>query len=605
MTLQRRWAVLGPVLAIATAALIAVLPWLGVDQSVRRQIVLVALLAMVVSGLNLSLGYAGELALGQVFMYATGAYVAGYLSSIGVHNLFVVLAAAAVAALIVGVITGAAGLRLGGWMLALSSLLLLELIPAIVHLLHDELGGFEGMAGIRRPDLFGGEPLNDASFYVVVVVVTALWLAIMRNFVKSREGTAFLMLKASPVLGRSLGLSVFATKLRAYAVASAPAGVAGALYAFLDGYISPAGFTFELGLVVLAASILGGSQSIYGAIIGAAILQLGPRQLNTFDEYAQIAYGVLLVVGGVLLGSGVAGIGRRVFHRFVNAAREQAQGASAAAALPQVSEMQGKTLSATDVVVKFGGFTAINDASLSAAPGMVTSLIGPNGSGKTTMLNVISGLVTPASGAVSIGGAQSDGSSTFAAHNGIARTFQTPLIPEALTVREVAASGRVSHQRVTFWETVFRLPRYRAQRAADLKFADEALAAVGLTNLAGAQASTLPLGQRRLLEFARAIAAQPAVLLLDEVASGLDEAELADLARLIRAVRDAGATVVLVEHNFELVRQISDHVVVLAEGAVLTQGDPEKIARDERVIHLYLGTSIVHTEPATTEEVQP
>ena len=601
MALHQRWSVLGPILATVALVIVASLPWLGVGHSMRREIMLIALLVLVVSGLNLSFGFAGELALGQVFMYAAGAYVAGFLGKHSITNIFIVLALAGAAALILGLLTGAAGLRLGGWMLALSSLFLIDLIPHIANLLHDELGGYEGMSGIPRPDLGNAVPLNDAQFYVLVVLVCGLWLAVTRNLVKSREGTSFLILKESPTLARALGVSVFGTKLRAYALGAVPAGLAGALYALTDGYIAPAVFTFELGLVVLAASILGGSQSVYGAIVGAAILHVGPQQLDAFDDFSQVAYGVLLLVGGVLLGGGIAGLARRLLARALTVARSEVGTASVPASPPALPPLSGLALRSDGVTVRFGGFTALDGVSFEARPGRITSLIGPNGSGKTTMLNVVSGLLVPTGGQVVVGEDLVTGRRPAAGPHGLARTFQTPIVPMTLTTAAVAASGRIGEERVTLAETVLRLPRFRRQRAKDREVAREVLAAVGLASLAEVPAGTLPLGQRRLLEFARALAARPSVMLLDEVASGLDEAELADLDNLISGARAAGATVLLVEHNFELVRGISDHVVVLADGRLLAEGSADEIAENDDVKQIYFGTSVLQRERQTVE----
>jgi branched-chain amino acid transport system permease protein len=604
LAVNRWWHIIGPCSAVVLAVVVLALPWLGLEVSWQRQIILILTLTLVVSGLNLSFGFAGELALGQVFMYAAGAYVAGWLSSQGITNFLLVIAVVVVVALALGVITGAPGLRLGGWMFALTSLFFITLIPRIVNLAGDGLGGFAGLSGISRPTLFSG-PMNNSSFYILVVVVSAVWLAIMRNLVKSREGTSFLVLKESPVLARTLGMGVYRTKLKAYALAGVPAGIAGALYAYLDGYISPGAFTFELGLIVLAAGILGGVLSVYGAILGAAILQLGPQRLSVFENYSEVAYGALLLLCGVLLSMGLAGIGHSFLNRLLAAARHDDVDEAEVVEKPTLEALKGKTLDVRGIVVRFGGFTAVNGASIQATPGQVTALIGPNGSGKTTLLNAISGLLIPKEGSVALEGVEYTGDSRAAAAGGISRTFQTPLIPSTLSVAEVAASGRVSLNKTTFVETVLRLPRFRRARTEDHMAAADALASVGISSLADAQASTLPLGKRRLLEFARSLANHPSVLLLDEVASGLDENELEDVASLIRAARDAGATIILVEHNFELVRQISDHVVVLAEGQVIAQGDAETIANDEKVINLYLGADILHAhgaEQSTDEE---
>ncbi|WP_160573721.1 branched-chain amino acid ABC transporter ATP-binding protein/permease [Actinomadura physcomitrii] len=591
-------------LALLGAAVLAAGPWLGLGLDAQRQIILVAVLALAVGGLNLSFGYAGELALGQVLMYATGAYVVGYLSTIGVTNVLVTLPAAGLAGLLVGVVSGAAGLRLGGWVLALFSLLLLDLIPRIVNLLHGRLGGVAGLSGISRPTL-GGLPFDNPTFYTTAIIVAALWFAAMRNLVHSRQGTAFLVLKESSVLAKALGISTYRTKLRAYALGAVPAGLGGALYAYLDGYIAPSVFTFELGLVILAAAILGGARSVYGAVIGAALLQLGPRQLSLFDQYAEVAYGIVLVLGGVFLSTGAAGLGHRVFDRLLGRARGEEGIAPSRQESVDVPPLPGEPLVVDSVTVRFGGFTALEDVSLRAEPGTVTAIIGPNGSGKTTLLNVVSGLLKPRAGEVRVGGSPVSGSTGRAVRHGVARTFQTPLVPASLNVREVVASGRLGSGNVTLVETVLRLPRYRRVRRADLAAARRALAAVGLSRAAGLRADALPLGTRRLMEFARALAADPAVLLLDEVASGLDDTELAELTVLIRAVREAGATVVLVEHNFELVREIADHVIVLAEGHVISTGVPERVARDEDVVRRYLGRRSAEGGDALTGKGTP
>jgi branched-chain amino acid transport system permease protein len=180
---------------------------------------------------------------------------------------------------------------------------------------------------------------------------------------------------------------------------------------------------------------------------------------------------------------------------------------------------------------------------------------------------------------------------------GVARTFQTPLIPPSLTVRDVVASGRHSVDRASLAGAILRTPRFRAVRRRDRRRAEEMLRLVGLAHLAGAEAATLPLGMRRMLEVARALVAEPKVLLLDEAASGLDEGEVRTMAEVIRRIRDAGCAVVLVEHNFGLVLALADEIVVLARGTVLASGTPAEIENDPRVRDEYLGVTGADHEP--------
>ncbi|MGW6378482.1 ABC transporter ATP-binding protein [Rhodococcus sp. NPDC055112] len=262
-------------------------------------------------------------------------------------------------------------------------------------------------------------------------------------------------------------------------------------------------------------------------------------------------------------------------------------------ARPAVDPIVGERLVVDGIAKAFGGNQALDGASLSAEPGEVTALIGPNGSGKTTMLNMICGFYKPDSGRILVGDNEVQGQAPDrVARVGVARTFQTPNIPEHITVLEAVASGRYSTDRVSMVATVLRLPRYRRVRAADLAEAERALEMVGMSHLRDETATALPLGMRRLLEVARCVVAEPRVLLLDEVASGLDENEVERLADLIRDLRGAGATVVLVEHNFRLVLELANRIVVLAQGAVIADGGPAEIEQNPRVLSEYLGVSV-------------
>ncbi|MFC7446422.1 ABC transporter permease subunit [Rhodococcus daqingensis] len=589
---------------LALAVLVLFLPALGLDFATTRQVQLACILALVVSGLSLSLGYAGELALGQAAMYAAGAYTAGLMSIAGYTDIVLQLVAAGLVALAVGIVTGIPGLRLGSWSLAMTSFFLVLLVPDIIAVFGDSTGGRSGLTGIEPATLFGHvlDPENN-EFYLVVVVVTIAWFAVMRNLVVSRHGIAFRTLKQSPLLASSVGVSVFRMKLLGYAIGALPAGLAGALFANIDMFISPEAFGFTFATAVLAACILGGAASVYGAVVGAAIIQFGPNQAADFQEYALVFYGGFLIVGGVLLSGGLAKIGKAALTRLDRAAGltgARAADPAAGGPRPAMEPMAGQRLVVDGISKAFGGNQALSEVVLSAEPGQVTALIGPNGSGKTTTLNMICGFYKPDSGRILIGDAEVQGlSPDRVARVGVARTFQTPNIPEHVTVLEAVASGRYSTDRVSMIETVLRLPRYRKVRAADLAEAERALAMVGMSHLRDETATALPLGMRRLLEVARSVVSEPRVLLLDEVASGLDEDEVGRLADLIRDLRDAGATVVLVEHNFRLVLELANRIVVLAQGAVIADGSPEEIEHNPRVLSEYLGVSVEETGART------
>src|SRR4051794_21207415 len=417
---------------LAGAALVIAYPWLGGDVVATRQIYLIAVLSLLVAGLNLSFGYAGELNLGQVAMYAAGAYTAGYVSLHYNSEILVTVAVGAAAALLMGLLSGIPGLRLGGWSLAMVSFFLVLLIPDILSTFQGQTGGAAGLIGIPRARWFG-ERLDFQGLYVVCLTLTLLWFTVQRNLVNSRHGASFMVLRERPVLAPSLGISVYRGKLSAYALGAIPAGVAGALFAALAQFLDPTSFAFDTAIAILAASVLGGSASIYGAVFGATLLQLGPLRSTGFKEYALVAYGSFLIITGVLLSQGVAGILRPLVYRFVPSARVNTVSRRAVVSEGEMDSVPGELVEVRGVSKHFGGVTALHDVSLTARPGRITALIGPNGSGKTTLLNIISGFYRADEGTIRLGDDSLERRHPHAiAQKGVSRTFQTPIIPADL-----------------------------------------------------------------------------------------------------------------------------------------------------------------------------
>lgn len=577
---------------LAVGIVFLFLPLLGLDYATSRQVQLSLILALVVSGMNLSLGYAGELALGQVAMYAAGAYAAGILSINGQTDIIVQLIAAGACSLVVGIVTGVPGLRMGSWSLAMASFFLVLLVPDIIAIFKDQTGGRNGLSGIMPPTVFG-QDLGGTGYYVAMVIVTIAWFAAMRNIVSSRVGLALRVLKKSPVLASAMGISVYRMKLMAYALAAIPAGLAGALFANLDLYVSPDSIGFGFATTVLAASVLGGSMSVYGAVAGAAVLQFALNYSSDLQQFSPLIAGVILIVGGVALSGGLAGVGRALVNwvagRFAGAHGEAAP-ASAGTSEGALDRIDGKALDARDVSKHFGGNRALDGVSISAPSGKITALIGPNGSGKTTLLNVICGFYRGQSGDISLGEASINGlSPDHVARLGVSRTFQTPHIPDHLTVKEVVITGRYAHERVSVLGVLFRSPHHRRVARNDERDAQRVLNLVGLSHLSSRIATSLPLGQRRLLEVARCLVSNPGAILMDEVASGLDENEIKVLSRILVELRDKGSTIVLVEHNFQLVTSLADQIYVLAQGRVMACGTPDAVRADPKVRREYLG----------------
>jgi branched-chain amino acid transport system permease protein len=268
-------------------------------------------------------------------------------------------------------------------------------------------------------------------------------------------------------------------------------------------------------------------------------------------------------------------------------------------------QLHGEPLELAGVVKRFGGLVALNDISLEARPGAITGLIGANGSGKTTALNLVTGFYRADTGTIRVGSREVTGLRPYRiARLGVVRTFQTPLIPDKLTTVEVVASSRYVRDYVGLLAAVLRLPSFRRARERDLAEAHRVLRMLGLEGLADRQAASLPLGSRRLVEVARAIAANPAVLLLDEPASGLDEHEIQRLAEVIGRVRQAGATVLLIEHNFAMVCGVADFIYALDFGRLIAAGPPRDIQANEAVIRSYLGTPGAGVAPTSARRVE-
>jgi branched-chain amino acid transport system ATP-binding protein len=243
------------------------------------------------------------------------------------------------------------------------------------------------------------------------------------------------------------------------------------------------------------------------------------------------------------------------------------------------------------VTVRFGGVTALADVALDVRPGTITSVIGPNGAGKTTLLGAITGMVRPASGSVTLNGRDITARPAHArARAGIVRTFQNLEVFTNMTVLENVMTGCHRHVRYSALAALLRTPRYRREEQRCRAHAMDRLAFVGLDDLAQAPAGDLAFGRQRALELARAIAADPALLLLDEPAAGLNMAETRALGALIRRIRDdLGVTVVLVEHDMDLVMTISDEIMVLNHGCNLALGTPQQIQKNPEVVRAYLG----------------
>ena len=243
-----------------------------------------------------------------------------------------------------------------------------------------------------------------------------------------------------------------------------------------------------------------------------------------------------------------------------------------------------------DIMMQFGGVTALKSISYGVPPGIVQAVIGPNGAGKTTLFHCISGLLRPTAGQVVFDGEEISGRSPHAiAELGISRTFQHVALFKSMSVLDNVRVGRHPRTHSGFWATGLRFPGMRREERGIAEEARAYLDFVGLSDMAHLDAGTLPLGSQKMLEIARALATEPRLILLDEPAGGLNMRETEELGGLIRRICDNGTTVLLVEHDMNLVMDISDRILVLHYGRHLATGTPKEVKNNPAVIEAYLG----------------
>jgi branched-chain amino acid transport system permease protein len=597
---------------LALACVAVALPWIGAHGLWAFWLALTGINALIVSGLNLTFGYGGEFAFGQVAMFAASAYGVAYADEHGVRSVLIGLLIGAAIGAVIGLISGIPGLRLGQWPMAMVSFFLVLIIPNVINIAPGVTGGSTGLAGLDPGTLFGkGLTLNQT--YIVIMVVLIAWIAALRNYIFSRHGVALRVLKTSPMLTQSLGKSPYKMRMAIYVLGSVPAGLAGALFVYYFQFVSPSTFTFTFAIGIFAASILGGSGTLYGAIIGSAVLQGIPLVISGFSSASLLIYGVLLIFGGLVFRRGVSGLitwtllGKRPAGGDSIIETTSMREALSRRAEPRASAeqwnlaCQGQTLEIGDVRKAFGGVHALSGVSLRAQPGQITALVGANGSGKTTLLNIVSGFEHPDSGTIVIGGEHLEQKSEVYRATRLGRTFQTPWIPTGLSAAGVVASGRLASEHSSGLGAVLRSRRFRRIEAADTAATLAVLDLLELSPVASSEAVALPLGTRRMVEVGRALVRLPDVLLLDEPAAGLDEGERENLIRIMRQLRDAGATLLLVEHNMAVVEAVADTVYLLDLGQVVASGTFESVRSSAIGAEKYFVESYVQIEIETVE----
>lgn len=542
---------------------------------------------MLVAGLNLIVGYAGQLAIGYVSLLTLGAYTTSVLVGGNVTPplpVFAALAAAGCVGAVFGVIVGLPALRLRTFYFAMTTLGFATIVTQVALAWQSVTGGGIGLPG---PEM--SAPFDNAwGFFYFCLAIAAFSTWITSNIAHSRFGRALIAVRDADVAAEASGISKARLLIAVFMLAGALAAMAGGLFASLQTYITPDAFTFELSLLFFIAVLIGGRGSILGPLIGTIVLTILPEIAAPLAAWSTFLYAVLLLVIVLAMPGGIAALldfkSRKplTFDRAI-----KPRPALLASLLDRGEERTPVVL--TDIVLSFGGVRAIDGVSLAIETGKVHGLIGPNGSGKTTTLNVISGYYAPEKGSVTLGRPLEPGAPETRAARGIARTFQTPRIVGEASVIDNVMIGATIQGQATFMETLLALPRHRADEGRLRTAAMTALATVGLEALADVRADRLQHSELRFVEIARALILKPAFLMLDEPAAGLSVSEIERLAALIKAISRQGTGVLLVEHHADLIFDICDHVTVLNLGRVLAAGTPSEIRVHKEVVSAYLG----------------